>query len=100
MPGLGIGDDFVSAVGSISSDSSVVMLAILLVFAVAHSGLAFLRPYGETPLLVPRPRAASLPVLEVACFADRCAGHFGCWEALGGPLAAKHGMEQQSRSAS
>ncbi len=30
-------------------DSSVVMLAILLVFAIAHSGLAFLRPYGARP---------------------------------------------------
>ncbi|KAL4423637.1 hypothetical protein ABPG77_009224 [Micractinium sp. CCAP 211/92] len=46
-PGLGLGDDFVATLSSLSEDSSVVMLAILLVFAIAHSGLAFLRPYGE-----------------------------------------------------
>jgi hypothetical protein len=46
-PGLGLGDDFVATLSAISSDSSVVMLTILLVFALAHSGLAFLRPYGE-----------------------------------------------------
>lgn len=45
-PGLGLGDDFIATLSSLSDDSSVVMLAILLVFAVAHSGLAFLRPYG------------------------------------------------------
>jgi len=45
-PGLGLGDDFIAALSSVSEDSSVVMLAILLVFAIAHSGLAFLRPYG------------------------------------------------------
>jgi hypothetical protein len=45
-PGLGLGDDFVATLSAISSDSSVVMLTILLVFALAHSGLAFLRPYG------------------------------------------------------
>ena len=43
---MGLGDDFVAALASLSSDSSVVMLAILAVFALAHSGLAFLRPYG------------------------------------------------------
>ena len=45
-PGLGLGDDFIATLSSLSDDSSVVMLAILLVFAIAHSGLAFLRPYG------------------------------------------------------
>ena len=45
-PGLGLGDDFIASLSSLSDDSSVVMLAILLVFAIAHSGLAFLRPYG------------------------------------------------------
>jgi zeta-carotene isomerase len=43
---MGLGDDFVAALSSLSSDSSVVILAILAVFALAHSGLAFLRPYG------------------------------------------------------
>lgn len=45
-PGMGLGEDFVASLTSLSDDSSVVMLAILLVFAIAHSGLAFLRPYG------------------------------------------------------
>lgn len=46
-PGLGLGDDFVAALSSLTADSSLTMLAILAVFAVAHSGLAFLRPAGE-----------------------------------------------------
>lgn len=46
-PGMGLGDDFISGLSSVSQDSSVVMIAILAVFALAHSGLAFLRPYGE-----------------------------------------------------
>ncbi|KAI3431840.1 hypothetical protein D9Q98_010592 [Chlorella vulgaris] len=46
-PGQGLGDDFIAALSSLSSDSSVVILAILAVFAAAHSGLAYLRPYGE-----------------------------------------------------
>mgnify|MGYP001810717843 CR=1 FL=1 len=48
-PGLGLGDSFIAGLSSLSGDSSVVMLEILLVFAIAHSGLAFLRPYGAPP---------------------------------------------------
>lgn len=47
-PGLGLGDDFVASLkGLTAEDSSATMIAILVVFALVHSGLAFLRPYGE-----------------------------------------------------
>ncbi|GAB4819560.1 hypothetical protein N2152v2_006606 [Parachlorella kessleri] len=46
-PGTGVGEDFVSALESVFSSSEATMVAILAVFAVVHSGLAYLRPYGE-----------------------------------------------------
>lgn len=57
-PGLGIGDEFVHALESFvgsgnGTSSESTMLLILFVFAIAHSGLAFLRPYGEK-LIGPR----------------------------------------------
>lgn len=67
-PGLGLGDDFVATLSSISSDSSVVMLAILLVFAIAHSGLAFLRPYGAPGVTACGERLPPVPCLPAARF--------------------------------
>ena len=46
-PGMGLGDDFIAALEGLTSSSEAAMIAILAVFAAAHSGLAFLRPYGE-----------------------------------------------------
>lgn len=46
-PGLGLGEEFVAQIEAAMGSSEATMLAILAVFAVAHSGLAFLRPYGE-----------------------------------------------------
>lgn len=47
-PGMGVGEDFVSSLEQLAnSNSELTMLAILAVFAVVHSGLAYLRPYGE-----------------------------------------------------
>ena len=37
---------FLEQLEKISSDSTAVMLAIFAVFALVHSGLAYLRPYG------------------------------------------------------
>ena len=47
-PGFGLGDDFIRAIESTlnSPSSETTMLGILVVFAIVHSGLAFLRPYG------------------------------------------------------
>ena len=50
-PGTGLGNDFVAAVDSLSPTSEVAMLLILVVFALIHSGLAFLRPAGGLPCL-------------------------------------------------
>lgn len=46
-PGLGVGEDFVAALQDATSSSEATMLAILFIFAVVHSGLAYLRPFGE-----------------------------------------------------
>lgn len=45
-PGVGVGGDFVAAIEGAASSSEATMVGILLVFAVVHSGMAFLRPYG------------------------------------------------------
>ena len=46
-PDTGVANQFLDSLKSISSNTEVVMLLILGVFAAAHSGLAYLRPYGE-----------------------------------------------------
>lgn len=46
-PETGVANQFLDSLKSISSNTEVVMLLILGVFAAAHSGLAYLRPYGE-----------------------------------------------------
>ena len=48
-PGLGVADDVVAQLQQLSSNSEVVMVAIFAIFAVVHSGLAFLRPWGKPP---------------------------------------------------
>ena len=45
-PSIGIGSKFIESFENAASSSEVAMLEILFVFAVVHSGLAFLRPYG------------------------------------------------------
>lgn len=39
-------DDFFFTLEGLSSNPSVVMVAVFAIFAVVHSGLAYLRPYG------------------------------------------------------
>eukprot|EP01025_Chloroclados_australasicus_P046318 TRINITY_DN5111_c0_g1_i1.p1 TRINITY_DN5111_c0_g1~~TRINITY_DN5111_c0_g1_i1.p1 ORF type:complete len:388 (+),score=22.86 TRINITY_DN5111_c0_g1_i1:176-1339(+) len=46
-PQLGVADEFLGVLQSIGGDPQVVMLELLGVFAVIHSGLAYLRPQGE-----------------------------------------------------
>ena len=46
-PETGVANQFLDSLKSISSNTEVVMLLILGIFAAAHSGLAYLRPYGE-----------------------------------------------------
>lgn len=46
-PSIGIGSKFIELFENAASSSELAMLEILFVFAVVHSGLAFLRPYGE-----------------------------------------------------
>ncbi|QDZ24666.1 zeta-carotene isomerase [Chloropicon primus] len=46
-PDSGMGTPFVDAVESISSNHELVMMILLVIFGVAHSGLAALRPAGE-----------------------------------------------------
>jgi zeta-carotene isomerase len=45
--GPALGSAFVASLAAAGSSSEATMLLILLVFGVAHSGLAFLRPWGE-----------------------------------------------------
>lgn len=46
-PDTGVASDFLDSLKGISDNPEVVMLLILAVFAGSHSGLAYLRPYGE-----------------------------------------------------
>eukprot|EP01026_Neomeris_dumetosa_P053418 TRINITY_DN4769_c0_g1_i4.p1 TRINITY_DN4769_c0_g1~~TRINITY_DN4769_c0_g1_i4.p1 ORF type:complete len:348 (-),score=20.65 TRINITY_DN4769_c0_g1_i4:145-1188(-) len=46
-PQIGVADDFLGILQNISGNSQVVMIEILAVFALIHSGLAYLRPQGE-----------------------------------------------------
>ena len=46
-PSHGLGSSFTGAINAIAPNSEVAILEILFVFAVVHSGLAYLRPYGE-----------------------------------------------------
>lgn len=46
-PGIGFADDYLHVFQGIFTDSHVVMAAIFILFAVLHSGMAYLRPYGE-----------------------------------------------------
>lgn len=48
-PGSGYANDFLDQLQRLSTDSTVVMLAIFGVFALLHSGLAYLRPQGTCP---------------------------------------------------
>ena len=46
-PDTGVANNFLESLTAISDNPEVVMLLILAVFAGSHSGLAYLRPYGE-----------------------------------------------------
>ena len=46
-PSSGVATAFLEQLEKISSDSTALMLAIFAVFALVHSGLAYLRPYGD-----------------------------------------------------
>eukprot|EP01026_Neomeris_dumetosa_P053421 TRINITY_DN4769_c0_g1_i8.p1 TRINITY_DN4769_c0_g1~~TRINITY_DN4769_c0_g1_i8.p1 ORF type:complete len:348 (-),score=19.91 TRINITY_DN4769_c0_g1_i8:145-1188(-) len=46
-PQIGVADDFLGILQNIGGNSQVVMIEILAVFALIHSGLAYLRPQGE-----------------------------------------------------
>lgn len=49
-PGGGLAEDYLQALTSLTQDNTeLTMVAILAVFAIAHSGLAGLRPRGERP---------------------------------------------------
>ncbi|KAK9812970.1 hypothetical protein WJX72_006637 [[Myrmecia] bisecta] len=46
-PEVGLANNFLAAIESFSSNPEVVITFIMVIFAAAHSGLAYLRPYGE-----------------------------------------------------
>jgi zeta-carotene isomerase len=46
-PSYGVGSSFTGLIESLAPTSEIAILEILFVFAVMHSGLAYLRPYGE-----------------------------------------------------
>ena len=45
-PGTGLANGFLEQLEKLSQDSTAIMMAIFAVFALVHSGLAYLRPYG------------------------------------------------------
>lgn len=47
ISGLGLGNAFIHAVSELSDSPEVVMLTLILIFAIVHSGLASLRDVGE-----------------------------------------------------
>jgi zeta-carotene isomerase len=49
-PGTGLANSFLEQLERLSQDSTAVMMAIFAVFALVHSGLAYLRPYGQLSL--------------------------------------------------
>ena len=61
-PSTGVASAFLEQLEKISSDSTALMLAIFAVFALVHSGLAYLRPYGTVLHLqhMSKPWACSL----------------------------------------
>ena len=46
-PGTGLANGFLEQLERLSQDSTAIMMAIFAVFALVHSGLAYLRPYGD-----------------------------------------------------
>ena len=52
-PDTGYANAFLEQLQRLSTDSTVVMLAIFAVFALVHSGLAYLRPYGAHLFPIP-----------------------------------------------
>ena len=46
-PDTGVANNFLDVLKTVSSNTEVVMLLILAVFAASHSGLAYLRPWGK-----------------------------------------------------
>lgn len=91
--GLGLGEDFIAAVESTAggADSSAVILLILAIFALVHSGLAYLRPYGESLIGARAYRVifalASLPlaVAAVAYFINHRYDGIALWNIRGLP---------------
>ena len=68
-PDTGYANAFLEQLQRLSTDSTVVMLAIFAVFALVHSGLAYLRPYGahlafHNPTIPHQPYAMHSPVLD------------------------------------
>ena len=49
-PDTGVANNFLDFLKSFSTNTEVVMLLILAVFAASHSGLAYLRPWGKRRL--------------------------------------------------
>ncbi len=45
-PNGGLADDYVRSIQGLSSNPEFVIVALLAIFALAHSGLAYLRPAG------------------------------------------------------
>lgn len=51
-PGSGLAEPFTRNIESLAHNSHLSMLAIFGVFALVHSGGAYLRPYGESLLFL------------------------------------------------
>lgn len=91
-PATGVADDYVSLLKGLSDDPSIVMLLILGIFAVAHSGLAALRPAGEKAIGARAYRVifalVSLPLATVALvyFINHRYSGMPLWDLRGQPF--------------
>jgi hypothetical protein len=75
-PDGGLASDYVYAVQGLTANPEAVIVALLAIFAVFHSGLAYLRPQGRCCL---RPGHGELPGRLMHCPPQDCAP---CWTTL------------------
>ena len=74
-PGSGLAEPFTRNIEGLAHNSHLTMVAIFGVFALVHSGLAFLRPYGEpaaTPALLGAIQKLSHPLLRWNLLRQSC----------------------------
>ena len=88
-PGTGLANSFLEQLERLSQDSTAVMMAIFAVFALVHSGLAYLRPYGQKDS-----PAAFAPHVMNFRRSSRPSATCACCSAWGRPQPVLHAGEE------